>query len=126
MLDSIPLTQVLVRQLIHLCDMAHRDIADRRPEIAHPLARQPIEDPRPLPTRANETRPSQNMQVLRRVRDALRDFVRDLLDRALALREQIDDLRPAAASERLRYRRERVEQGHFRCATRHILKLSLE
>ena len=120
MLDPVPLTQVLVRQLIHLCDVAHRDIAHRRPEIAYPLARQPIEDPRPLPARANQTRPSQNMQVLRRVRDALRDLVRDLLDRALALREQIDDLRPAAAAERLRHRRERVEQGHFRCATCHI------
>ena len=126
MLDPVPLTQVLVRQLIHLCDVAHRDIAHRRPEIAHPLARKPIEDPRPLPARANQTGPSQNMQVLRRVRDALRDLVRDLVDRALALREQIDDLRPAAAAERLRHGRERVEQGHFRCATCHILKLSLE
>jgi hypothetical protein len=43
------------------------------------------------------------MQVLRGVRGALRDFVRDLVDRALALREQIDDLRPAAAAERLRH-----------------------
>src|SRR5213076_1495551 len=102
----------------------HRDIAHRRPEITYPLTRQPIEDPRPLPARANETRPSQNMQVLRRVRGALRDLVRDLLDRALTLREQIDDLRPAAAAERLRHRRERIEQGHLRCATRHISKLS--
>ena len=114
LLDPVPLTQVLVRQLIHLCDVAHRDIAHRRPEIAHPLARQPIEDPRPLPARANQTRPSQNLQVLRRVRDALGDLVRDLLDRALALREHIHDLRPAAAAERLRHRRERVEQGHLR------------
>ena len=126
MLDPVPLTQVLVRQLVHLCDVSDGDIADRRPEIAHPLARQPIEDPRPLPARANETRTSEHAQVLRRVRDALRDLVRDLLDRALALREQIDDLRPAAAAERLRHRRERVEQGHLRCATRHIFKLSLE
>src|SRR6266496_6693200 len=86
----------------------------------------PVEDPRPLPARANETRPSENVQVLGGVRDALRDLVRDLLDRALALREQIDDLRPAAAAERLRHRRERVEQRHLRCATCHILKLSLE
>ena len=64
MLDPVPLTQVLVRQLIHLCNVADRDIADRRPEIAHPLARQPIEDPRPLPARENETRPSEYMQVL--------------------------------------------------------------
>jgi hypothetical protein len=75
MLDPLALTQVLVRQLIHLCDMAHRNVADSRPEIAHPLARQPIEDSRPLPTRANETRTGQDMQVLRCVRDALRDFV---------------------------------------------------
>src|SRR5207247_1778800 len=106
--------------------VADRDIADRRPEIAHPLARQPIEDPRPLPARANETRPSENMQVLRRVRDALRDLGRDLLDRALALREQIDDLRPAAAAERLRHGRERVEPGYLRCATRPMLKFTLE
>jgi hypothetical protein len=66
------------------------------------------------------------MQVLRGIRGALRDLVRDLLDRALALREQIDDLCPAAAAERLGHGRERVEQGHLRCATCHIRKLSLE
>src|SRR5207245_6552351 len=102
------------------------DIADRSPEVAHALARKPVEDPRPFPARANETRPSENVQVLRGVRDALRDLVRDLLDRTLALRKQIDDLRPATAAERLRHRRERVEQRHLRCATCHILNLSLE
>src|SRR6187549_509772 len=66
------------------------------------------------------------MQVLRRVRDALRDLVRDLVNRALALREQIYDLGPPAAAERLCHRRQRVEQCHLRCATCHILKLSLE
>src|SRR5437764_9293592 len=64
--------------------------------------------------------------MLRGVRDALVDLARDLLDRALPLREQIDDLRPPSASQRLRNRRQRVEQGRFRRTTRHILKVSLE
>jgi hypothetical protein len=52
--------------------------------------------------------------------------VRDLVDRTLTLREQIDDLSPAAASQCLRDRRQHVEQRRLRRTTRHILKLSLE
>jgi hypothetical protein len=49
----------------------------------------------------------------------LRDLSGQVLDRALALREHVDDLRSPAAPERLRRRRERIEQGGLRSPTRH-------
>jgi hypothetical protein len=64
--------------------------------------------------------------VLRGVGDALRDLARELFDRTLALREDVDDLRPAAAAERLRHRRERVEQRRLRRSMRHMFNISLE
>ena len=57
--------------------------------------------------------------MLRRVGDALPDLARDVLDRALTLREHVDDLRATTAPERLRHGRERVEERRLRLPSRH-------
>ena len=64
--------------------------------------------------------------MLGRVRQALADLVRDLLDRTLALREHVDDLRPAAAPQGLRNGRKRVEERSLRSSLTHNFKLTLE
>jgi hypothetical protein len=73
-----------------------------------------------------ETRMRQQTQMLRRVRDTLRNLGCDLLDGALALGQQIDYLRPPAAAERLRHRRERIEKRHLCLRVRHKFNLSLK
>ena len=82
--------------------MPDRDVAHDRPELADPLAGQPVENASAVAARAHQTLPREQPQMLRGVRDALRDLRCDLLDRPLPLRKQIDDLGPPAASERLR------------------------
>ena len=126
LLDPVPFAQILVGENAHLGHMANRDVADGGPQLADPLVGQTVEDPVPLTPRADQPGSRQHLQVLRGVRDALRDLTRELLDRALPLIEDVDDLRPPTAPERLRDRRQRIEQRHLRRTTRHILKLSLE
>src|ERR1051325_7126509 len=74
LLDPVPLAEVLVREHAHLGYVPDSDVADSRPQVANPLARQTVEDPRPLATRAHQTRPCKYLKMLRRVRDALRDL----------------------------------------------------
>ena len=81
---------------------------------------------RKYPPGSDESGARQHLQVLRGVGDALRELVRDLLDRTLTLREQVDDLGPPPAAERPRDRRERIEQRHLRRSARHLFKISLE
>jgi hypothetical protein len=66
------------------------------------------------------------LQVLRRVRNALLDLVRELVDRAFPLSEDVDDLGPPAVAECTRYRRLRIEQRSLRRAACHIFNSSLE
>ena len=106
--------------------MAGRDLTDGRPQVCDPLARKPVDDSRPFPPRANQPGPREHVEMLGGVRDALRDLVRDLLDGTLTLRQQVDDLRPAAATQRLCCGCERIEQRRLRRGTCHVFKLSLE
>jgi hypothetical protein len=60
-------------------------------------------------------------------RDTLADLRRHVLDRPLALSEEIDDLGAPPAPERSRDRGERVEQSPLRRpAITHIFKLTFE
>ena len=64
--------------------------------------------------------------MLRGVCDALGDLARELVHRALSLREHIHDLCAPAVTECLRYRRQGVEQRRLCRSIHHICKLSLE
>jgi hypothetical protein len=64
--------------------------------------------------------------VVRAARRTLSDLHCDLLYRAFALREQVDDLGTPAASERRGNRRERVEQCALGFSIIHTFKLMLE
>ena len=94
-------------------------------QLADPIAREPVVDPRALPTRAHQAGAQEQLQVVGGVGEALLDLGRDLLDRALPLGEHVDDLGPPPAAKRLGYRRERIEEGGLGSST-HTFKLSLE
>ena len=110
---------------MHLGDVPFGHLAHRRPQVADPIACEPVVDPRALPARAHQTGAQEQLQVVRGVGNALIDLGRDLLDRALALGEQVHYLSTSATAERLRHRGERIEQRIF-CSSTHIFKLSLE
>jgi hypothetical protein len=63
---------------------------------------------------------------MRGVREALPDLTRHLIHRALALGQYVNDLSPPATAQRLRHRRERVEECILGDAITHTIKLSLE
>ena len=56
LLDPVALAQILVGEHAHLGHMADGDVADGRPQLADPLARQPVEDP--VPSRRERTSPA--------------------------------------------------------------------
>src|SRR5581483_10755320 len=120
-LHPVALAQVLIGEHRHLGHVADGDVTHRRPELGDAVAREPVIDPRALAPRAHQARPRKHLQMLRRVRIALADLTGDLLHRALALREQVDDLSPPPAPERLRHRRLRVEEGRLRRSACHGL-----
>jgi hypothetical protein len=124
--DVASFTQVLIRQHGDFGDMPSRDVANRRPQLGHTIARQPIDDTNAVTTRTNEASASKYAEMMGGVCERLADFCGDLVHRPLALREDIDNLGPAAISERVGHRRERVEQRVLCLAVAHILKISLE
>src|ERR671931_343880 len=72
------------------------------PQLRHARIRQAIHDPRPLPSRAHQSGSCEKPEVMRGVLEALADFAGDLVNRALALGQDVDDLGPAPVSERAR------------------------
>src|SRR5436309_2253163 len=86
------------------------DLAHHRPELQDLLARQPVEDARPVATSSHETRPGQVAEMMGSVGDALPDLGRYFLDRSFPLRQQVDDLRPPPARQRLAHRCQRLEE----------------
>src|ERR671919_2983865 len=98
-------------------------LAHGRPEVDHPLAREPVVDPRAVAAGTDEPRSRELLQVMRGVGDALLDLARQLVDRALALGENVDDLGATAVANRLRNRGERIEERGLRGTCSHFIKV---
>jgi hypothetical protein len=84
-------------------DLLGGDVAQRRPQLGDALAGQPVVDPCAVPAGGEKAGPCHRPEVVRRVRHGLVDLARDVLDRALALRQEVDDLGPPPAGEGLRH-----------------------
>jgi hypothetical protein len=128
-LDALARAQIVLSEQAHFREMPNGHAPNRCPELRDLVAREPVDDARPFAPGTNEPRMCEHLQVLRGVRDRLGDLARDLVDRALALGEQVDDLRPTAAAERLSHRRQSVEESRLRFAASHadqLIKRSLE
>ena len=92
-------------------DVLGRDVAHCHPEVHHSPARRAVKDTRTIATAAHEPSLREDLQVLRRIRDALTDLCGDLVDRTFALRQHVDDLGAPAIAERLRHRCERANSS---------------
>jgi hypothetical protein len=102
------------------------DVAHSSPELADTITSKPVEDPIALAARAQQSGTGQQPQMLGRVRGALPNLRRDLVDGALPLRENVDNLCPTTTPQRRRDRRERVEQRALRRLITHKFNLILE
>ncbi len=89
-------------------------VPERRPQLHDTLRRQSVIDPCPLAAGGHQTRRRQGSQVERRVGDTLADLVGQLLDVALTLGEDIDQLSAPAVRHCLRDLGEPVEQRILR------------
>src|SRR5207248_11769594 len=87
-----PLAEIVAGKDGDLRDVAGGDVAHGAPELGDKIAREPGKDMGPLAPRAPEAGAREQSQVVRRRGDALTDFRRHVLDGALPLGEDIDDL----------------------------------
>ena len=106
--------------------MPRGDVANSGPELGDTIARKPVVDAVAVPPRTREAGLREQPQMMRRGRGALAHLARDLVDRAFALCEYVDDLGPPPAPERGRDRRERIEQGALCRLLTHTFKLMFE
>ena len=91
----------------------------RRAKTWASCGRRCVNDPGPFAATPQQTRPGQGPHVMRGVGHALTDLARDLLHRAFALGEQIDDLSPPATRQRLGHTRQRLVQRILRAPVAH-------
>jgi hypothetical protein len=95
------------------------DLPQRHPQRGHGVAGQPVIDPGAGPAGPHETATQELLQMVTGVGDALPDLLGELLDRPFPLGEKVDDLGAAPIAQRLRRRREPVEQRVLRHSVTH-------
>ena len=88
-----------------------RDVAQREPQREHLVAGERVAHARALARARDHAGGVQRLQVLRGVRGRLLARARELVDRARRLCEQVEQLQPARAGERLAHQRDRLEEG---------------
>ena len=109
-LEAVTLPEVRLGESVDFRHMLAGDLAHHRPELQDLLARQPIEDARPVATSSHQPGLRQGSEMMGGVGDALSDLCRHFLDRSFPLRQQVDDLRPPPARQRLAHRSQRLEE----------------
>ena len=109
-LYPVPIAEVGGGQLLEAGHMFGGNIAQRRPQLTHPVARQHVEDPRAVSTCDQDPGAGHRPKVVRGVGDGLADLLGDVVDRPLTLGEHIDDLGAAPAGQGLGHLGERLVQ----------------
>ena len=118
LLDCVSGAEVGVGEDVDVGDVGGGHVAERGPQLGDAVAGEPVDDALAVATGLQQAGVGEAAEVVGGVGDALVDLGGDLLDRAFALGEHIDDLGPAAVAERLGHRRERVEQRVLRFPSR--------
>ena len=95
---------------VEVGDVRGGDVAHRSPQVGHTFAGEAVEDAGAIAPGGEDAGPCERPEMVRGVRDALADLVREFLDRPLALGEHVDDLGAVSVAERLRHRSQRVEE----------------
>ena len=103
--------EVVVGGALDLRQPRGRGVAQGQPEAQRLLAGERVADARAFALARDHAGRVQRLQVLGGVRRRLAARARQLLDGARRLREQVEQLEPARAGERLAHQRDRLEQG---------------
>ena len=110
LIDPGPVTEVGVGEDVDVGDMGDGDITQRSPQLGDAFADQSVEDPLAVATGPQQPDRGKTTEMVGGVGHALADLSGDLLDRLLALGEQVDDLGPPTVAQRPGHRREGVEK----------------
>ena len=105
------LAEVVTRRALDLRQPLGGGVSQREPEAEHVLTRQLVADPGAVPLAGDQAGRVQGLQVLGGIRHRLLARLRQLVDRAWALGEQVEQLEAARAGEGLAHHRDRFEQG---------------
>ena len=108
LLDVVAGAEVGVGEHVDVGDVGGGDVAEGGPQLGDAVAGEPVDDALAVASGLQEPGGGEAAEVVRGVGHALVDLAGDLLDRSLALGEEVDDLGPASVAERLGHRRERV------------------
>ena len=98
---AVPRAQVRAGQTLDPGHVVGRHVAKRRPQLAHSLGGERVEDTGAVAPRGNQPGAGDGPQVVGGVGDALVDLGGDVVDRALALGQEVDQLGPASAGHGL-------------------------
>ena len=104
------LAEVVARGALDLAQPRGRRVAQRQPQPQRLVARERVAHARALARARHHAGGAQCLQVLRGVRVRLPARARELLDAARRLRQQVEQLEPHRAGERLAHQRDRLEQ----------------
>ena len=104
------LAEVAARGALDLRQLRDRGVAQRQPQRQHLVAGERVAHARALARARDDARGVQRLEVLRGVRGRLAARARELVDRARRLGEQVEQLEPPGAGERLAHQRDRLEQ----------------
>ena len=113
--------EVLARGALDLGEAGRRGVAQLEPQPQDVGAGERVVHARAVALAGYDTGGVQRLQVLRRVRGRLAARARQLIDAARALGEQVDQLEPAWARERLAHAGDRLEKRVLGLARTHPL-----
>jgi hypothetical protein len=118
-MQAVSPPEIGLRESIDFRDVFGGDLTHHGPQLQDLVACQPVDHARALAPGAHEAGPSEVAQMVRGVGDALSELGRHVLDRSFPLRQQVDDLRPPAARQRLPHRSQRLEERILRFPRTH-------
>src|SRR5439155_7720493 len=115
----VAVAEVRSGEALEAGDMLLGHITQGGPQLGDTLARKRVIDASAVPSSRQHAGTSHCPQMVRRVGDALPDLLGDVVDRALPLSEDVDDLSAPTTAQRLCYLCEALEQGVLRDAVTH-------
>ena len=110
-LEAVLLDEIEPDDSLHLRDVGLADAAERREQAHDRVARQAVIDVQPLLPPDDQARLAELLEVLRGVGDRDPGEGGELVDAALALGEELEELQPGRARERRADAGERLEDG---------------
>jgi hydroxyacylglutathione hydrolase len=119
-LQAGAIAEIRIGEFVDADHMFDCDVAQGCPHVTDTVTRQHVDDPGSFAASAQHTCPGHGPEMVRGVRHALSDLIRELLDGSFALRQDIDNLCTTPTRQRLGDLGERIEQSVLRYPVTHL------